>query len=129
MNKRYLLDTNAAIARIANNAQIEQILNDANEIFIASISLGELYYGAEKSSQVAHNLRQVEMFAAGRVVLVCDAQTARYYGRIHHQLRAKGRPIPQNDMWIAAIAMQHDLTLLTRDAHFNEVDGLVVLGW
>jgi tRNA(fMet)-specific endonuclease VapC len=54
---------------------------------------------------------------------------ARFYGRVSHQLRVKGRPIPQNDIWIAALAIQHNLTVLTRDSHFAEVDGLATQSW
>jgi tRNA(fMet)-specific endonuclease VapC len=54
---------------------------------------------------------------------------ARQYGVIKNALRAKGRPIPENDIWIAAIAMQYHLTLVARDGHFQEVDGLVVGQW
>jgi tRNA(fMet)-specific endonuclease VapC len=56
----------------------------------------------------------------------CDAATAREYGRIKEILRAKGKPIPENDIWIAAMAVQHGLTLATRDQHFGEVPNLVV---
>ena len=51
------------------------------------------------------------------------------YAKIRYQLRVKGKPMPENDVWIAAAAMEHDLPLLTRDAHFRNVNGLEVLGW
>ena len=62
-------------------------------------------------------------------MLPCDTATAQQYGDIKNQLRAKGRPIPENDIWIAAIAMQYQLTLVARDGHFHEVDGLQVETW
>jgi tRNA(fMet)-specific endonuclease VapC len=58
-----------------------------------------------------------------------DKDTARFYGTVVMQLRRKGRPIPQNDMWIAATALQHNLTLLTKDTHFDEVNGLAREAW
>jgi len=61
--------------------------------------------------------------------LVCDARTAQAYGQIKNSLRAKGRPIPENDIWIAALGKQHSLTLITRDAHMGEVEGLAIEGW
>jgi len=64
-----------------------------------------------------------------RAVRCCQATTAQQYGDIKNQLRAKGRPIPENDIWIAAIAMQYQLTLVARDGHFHEVDGLQVEAW
>lgn len=63
------------------------------------------------------------------IVLGCDAETARRYGEVKNGLRQKGRPIPENDIWIAAIALQYDLTLVARDVHFGEVDGLKVEAW
>jgi tRNA(fMet)-specific endonuclease VapC len=62
-------------------------------------------------------------------VLVCDVETARHYGRVRNELRRKGRPIPENDIWIAATARQHDLILVTRDPHFDEVEGLPIEAW
>ena len=62
-----------------------------------------------------------------REVLPCDLETARHYGVIENALRAKGRPIPANDVWSAALAQHHELIVVTRDAHFGEVDSLPVL--
>jgi tRNA(fMet)-specific endonuclease VapC len=99
------------------------------EIFVSSTVLGELYYGARKSAHVAANLARIEQFAASVQVLNCDAATAQLYGNIRDGLRSKGRPIPENDIWIAAVALQHGLPLATRDEHFKEVDGLRVENW
>ena len=62
-------------------------------------------------------------------MLVADQKTAREYGQIRLGLQVKGRPIPANDIWIAATALQHGLTLITRDAHFTEVDSLTIQAW
>jgi tRNA(fMet)-specific endonuclease VapC len=91
--------------------------------------LGELYFGAEKSGRVEANIKRIDEFVSDQFVLNCDRETARWYGRIEFRLRDKGRPIRQNDTWIAAIAMQYSLTVLTRDAHFDEVDGLALASW
>jgi tRNA(fMet)-specific endonuclease VapC len=69
-------------------------------------------------------LVQVERFAAGRAVVSCDLDVAREYGRLKQRLKEKGRPIPENDIWIAAAAKHHGMVLVTRDGHFNEVDDL-----
>jgi tRNA(fMet)-specific endonuclease VapC len=66
----------------------------------------------------------VEELAEETTVLSCDAGTAAQYGEIKNQLRAKGRPLPENDIWIAAIAIQHGLTLVSRDRHFEEIEAL-----
>jgi tRNA(fMet)-specific endonuclease VapC len=87
------------------------------------------FYGAEKSERVEANLAEIAKFAAGRTILVCDAETARWYGRIKRQLQLKGRPIPQNDIWIAAVARQHNLTLVTRDEHFEQIEALPLKTW
>jgi tRNA(fMet)-specific endonuclease VapC len=58
-----------------------------------------------------------------------DRATAVIYGRIQSDLRRRGRPIPTNDVWIAALAIQHGYTLVTRDNHFQEVDGLNAISW
>ena len=129
MSGRILLDTNIVIALFAKEAVVEQRLAEAEEVFVSSIVLGELYYGAQKSARVETNSARVNTFAAGSAVLVCDTAAAQYYGAIKNQLRAKGNPIPENDIWIAATAMQHQLTLVTRDEHFRAVDGLIVEQW
>lgn len=129
MNSVSLLDTNAAIALLNNNANILPIISVLAEVMVPIIVLGELYYGAEKSSRVEANLQRVNEFAERYSVLYCDVETAREYGLVQRELRAKGRPIQPNDMWIAALARQHRLTLLTRDSDFANVDGLTVQGW
>lgn len=123
-----LLDTNALIALSAEDAAIQQHLSGM-DLFIPSIALGELYFGAYKSSQTERNVAKLRVFVTNKVVLVCDTETAQQYGQIKQLLRAKGRPIPENGIWIAAIALQHNLTLLTRDQHFAEVSSLQLGSW
>lgn len=129
MNNAYLLDTNAAIARTNDDKNLIAVLSTASEVLVSSTVLGELYFGAYKSARVEENLRRVEEFIQGHSVLNCEAETARIYGRIRQQLRAKGRPIPENDIWIAAVALQHNLTLLTRDEHFKQIETLPQASW
>jgi tRNA(fMet)-specific endonuclease VapC len=129
MNGRFLLDTNIVIAIFAKDAAVQAGLANATEIFIPSIVLGELYYGAYKSSRVTENIARINEFAANNGILTCDTRTAQEYGEIKNRLRVKGRPTPENDIWIAAIAKQYGLTLVTRDAHFGEVDGLMLEAW
>lgn len=129
MNGKLLLDTNIVIAIFAKEAVVQASLTNATEVFIASIVLGELYYGAYKSSRVTENVAKINEFAANNSILVCDTKTAKEYGQIKNNLRAKGRPIPENDIWIAALAKQYGLTLVTRDGHFGEVDGLAIEAW
>ena len=104
-------------------------LAQATEVFVPSIVLGELFYGARKSGQAHANIARIEEFAGDTVVLGCDALTGWEYGLIKNDLRIRGRPIPENDIWIAAIAMQHGLTVVSRDGHFDEVNNLSVTPW
>ena len=129
MNGRYLLDTNIIIALFADETAIKIRLAEIEEIFVPSIVLGELYYGARKSSRARQNIIRIDRFAERNVILGCDPDTARHYGRIKNDLRRKGRPIPENDIWIAAIALQYDLIVATRDNHFGEVDDLQIEMW
>ena len=129
MSGRYVLDTNIVIAVFAQDAAVLNQLTEAEEVFVPSVVLGELYYGARKSAHAESNLRRIDEFAASSAVLLCDAETARQYGQIKDALRAKGRPVPENDIWVAAMAKQHGLTLISRDSHFGEVDDLDVESW
>jgi tRNA(fMet)-specific endonuclease VapC len=129
VNSRFLLDTNIVIALIARDSSVERGLASAEKVYVPSLVLGELYFGARASAQKDRNLARIDEFAAANAVLVPDVATAREYGVLKVALRAKDRPIPENDMWIAAIAQQHSLTLITRDAHFQEVECLAVGSW
>ncbi len=129
MSGRCLLDTNIIIALFADEVIVKEHLAQADEVFASSIALGELCFGARKSGRVKENLARINEYAADNVVLGCDSDTAYRYGEIKNILHRKGHPIPENDIWIAAVALQHDLTLITRDTHFNEIDGLKVTIW
>lgn len=129
MAGKYLLDTSILIALFADDAAVKECLAHADEVFIPSIAIGELYYGAWKSTRVQANLARVDELVAANMVLGCNAQTGRHYGEAKNALRVKGHPIPENDLWIAAIALEHSLTLVTRDAHFNEIAHLDVERW
>lgn len=129
MSGRFLLDTNIIIALFADEVDVKQNLATAEEVFLSSISLGELYYGARKSAKGGENLARIDEVAAESVVLACDTETARQYGDVKYRLRLKGHPLPENDIWIAALALQHNLTLATRDAHFREIEDLKTTTW
>ncbi|RMD59924.1 type II toxin-antitoxin system VapC family toxin [Candidatus Parcubacteria bacterium] len=129
MSGKYLLDTSVIIALFADDAAVKDNLEKADEVFIPCIAIGELYYGARKSARIRENVARIDEFAADNVVLECNSGTARRYGEIKNTLREKGRPIPENDIWIAAMAWQHDLMVATRDTHFNEITNLKVAIW
>lgn len=129
MSGRYLLDTNVIIALLTGEAAIREHLATVDEVFLPSVAIGELYYGARKSGRPNENLERIDELVLTNVVLVCDNETARRYGEIKNTLRLKGRPLPENDIWIAALARQHDLTLVTRDMHFEQIDDLNMTMW
>lgn len=129
MDGRYLLDTNIVIGLLNGDAGVLLHLGDASEVFIPAVAIGEMFFGAAKSGRAAENIDRVQAFAAGRAIISSDLNVAREYGRVKWLLKAKGRPIPENDIWIAAAALYHGLTLVTRDTHFQQVEGLSIADW
>lgn len=129
MSGSVLLDTNIIIGILAKDEVILARLVETEAVFLPSIALGELYFGAFKSAHSDDNAERIDRLAASTAILYCDGTTALHYGRIKTGLRAKGRPIPENDIWIAAIAQQHGLTVVSRDLHFREIKHLPVEEW
>jgi len=126
---RFLLDTNIIIGLLKRETSILAAVATAAELFIPVIAWGELYFGAARSSRPDANRAVLDQFTEGRIVLMCDLGAAREYGRLKNELKAQGTPLPENDMWIAAIALRYGLTVASRDRHFQEIAGLVVVGW
>jgi tRNA(fMet)-specific endonuclease VapC len=126
VNGKALVDTNVVIAVFAGDPAVIDHLKEKESVFLCVPVLGELRYGAQASARVESNLTRLDQFARALIVLPCDPDTAAAYAKVKVGLRRKGRPIPENDVWIAAIARQHQLTLLTRDGHFEEIDELEV---
>lgn len=129
MAGRYLLDTNVLIAFLQGESGVAESVNAADEIYMSCIAVGELRYGARKSGRMAENLARVEALVSDVVVLGCDVETARQYGDIKSRLHTRGRPIPDNDVWIAATSVQHELVLVTRDARFRDIPELELATW
>ncbi len=129
MPGRFLVDTNILVAALNDEKMVQIHLDEADQVWLCAPVLAELFFGARKSGRGESNLRRVENLAIKYSVLNCDAETARTFGLIKNQLRMSGKPIPENDVWIAAIALQGDLTLVTRDAHFGAVADLKTESW
>ena len=129
MSGKYLLDTSIAIDLLRGASAIRERFAGASGVCIASAVLGELLFGAQRSSKPLQNVAEIEEFLADCSVVVCDENTARVYARVKAGLASKGKPIPENDIWIAASAIQHDLILAARDAHFRWIDGLAIEQW
>ena len=129
MSGKYLLDTNTVIRLFKDDSAVVNEMAAADLVCLSCIVIGELLYGARNSARVGQNLAQVHELVDLRPVLNCDLETAEMFGQIKSALRAKGRPIPENDIWIAAHASQYQLTLVTDDHHFQQVDGIALESW
>ncbi len=119
------LDTNVAIALLRGQTHL---LENAGGLLTACVLpvvvAGELLFGAQNSGRPAQNLISYRQFIHDLRPLLLDGLAAEYYAEIRLALKQKGRPIPENDMWIAAICRANDVPLLTFDKHFAEVPGL-----
>ena len=126
----YLLDTNIVIGLFANDFSIvEKIKSTEVPISISIIVIGELLYGAEQSTKKHSNRERLEQFFQISNIFNCDLETSRQYAIIKSFLKSNGTPIPENDIWIAALARQHKSTLVTRDKHFNNINELLIENW
>lgn len=86
-------------------------------------------FGAYKSLKVRKNLARIDEFTINNTVIACNTDTAKRYGEIKNRLKEKSQPIPENDIWVAAIAQQYALTLITKDTHFELVENLKIELW
>jgi len=123
---KILLDTNAWSRFARGDKVVLDLLGDAEVVFVSVIMLGELYAGFRGGQRERANRDALRLFVERPTVklLFATDETAEVFGAIRHSLRAKGKPIPMNDVWIAAHALESGATLVTDDAHFEHVDGL-----
>lgn len=124
---RMMFDTNVVIGMLRQDHSVQELFSQVDEILLSNVVLGELYFGARKSARVEENLNRINRLAGDFTITISDTITSQVIGEIKSQLQAKGRMIPENDIWIAASAIQHGLALATRDKHFNEVEGLTLV--
>lgn len=122
-----LLDTNAYVAFKQGRPEAVEIIQYTPHIILCSVVLGELLAGFAAGSREIQNRGELQQFLASERVLIfpIDTVTADYYATVYRTLRAKGRPVPTNDMWIAAIALQYGCAVFTYDNHFKHFDGLL----
>lgn len=125
---RILLDTSAYSAFFRGHPSALALLRRADTIALTPVVLGELLAGFRRGRRPARNRAQLEeLLDSPRVEVVpVDEETADFYAEVHSALRAAGTPIPTNDVWIAASAMQHGLRLVTGDRHFERVAQVAV---
>jgi tRNA(fMet)-specific endonuclease VapC len=124
---RIFLDTSAYSAFKRGHPLIRHRIREATQIQLSSVVLGELRAGFLKGTRLAENLSELAQFLASPRVTVAavDEETAERYAVIFDSLRRLGRPIPTNDIWIAASAMQLGSVLVTTDPHFRNVVQIV----
>ncbi len=111
MNGDYILDSNIVIEIFRNDVETIEKVSQLRTIYIPVIVLGELYYGANKSSQTPKRTVEIEQLKRRVSLLNVTEKTAENYGKIKDKLRQKGKPIPENDIWIAAIAKETGLPI------------------
>ena len=123
---RILLDTNAYSSLMRGDDQTAVIVRGATEILMSVVVIGELLYGFRHGSRYQRNAMDLRGFLASPYVSVLPVGqvTADFYSRIAAALRANGTPIPTNDVWIAAHAMETGAQLVSADRHFDVVDGI-----
>jgi tRNA(fMet)-specific endonuclease VapC len=124
-----ILDTNGLSALADGDIALGRLLSEAAKVAVPVIALGEYRYGIRQSRERARYEHWLAEYIPTYLVLGVDETTAERYAEIREELRRKGRPIPANDLWIAALARQHALPLLSRDQHFDSVAGLKRVGW
>ena len=124
---RLLLDSNAFSLLAYGHRHVAELVRGADEVLLSVIVIGELLAGFRRGSRFEQNLADLDAFLDNSFVSVVPvgSVTADRYARISASLRAKGRPIPTNDIWIAAHAMETGVDLVSADRHFEHVDGLV----
>lgn len=124
---RFILDTNAYVALMQGHPGVAGRVRRAERIYVSAIVAGELIFGFRNGSRCEENMRDLEDFLDNRYVefLPVSLTTSDRFGRIAALLRRKGKPMPTNDIWIAAHAMESGAELLSFDRHFEHIDGLV----
>lgn len=123
---RTLIDTNIYSYAMRGDEAVIEKLRLVDQIGFSSISVGELYSGFRAGNREEKNRKELAQFLDSPRVIVysVDVETADFYASILSELKKAGTPIPTNDIWIAAIALQNGYKLFTRDDHFRKINNL-----
>ena len=126
---RVLLDSNAYSRLMRGDDQTAAVVRDATEVLMSAVVIGELLYGFRHGSRFDRNATDLRSFLNNPYVsfVPVGPVTADRYSRVAAGLRARGNPIPTNDVWIAAHAMETGADLVSADRHFEAVDGIAWL--
>lgn len=126
---RCILDTNIIISWLKGSIKIATRIDEADIIYLPVIVLGELYYGANYSTNAAKHKNDIRRIIPFFNIVSLDENSPVIYGQIKSDLRKKGTPIPENDLWIATICIQNNLQLVTNDHHFHHIENLKTIKW
>jgi len=129
VNGRLAVDTNAVIAYRAGSSEVCDLIEAADELLLPVTVLGELLYGAANSARPRENEEAVHKFLAQSVLIPIDGGIAARYATVRLELKKVGRPIPENDIWVAASCLEFGVTLLSHDIHFTYIPDLQVISW
>ncbi len=124
-----LLDTNALSALAARDEELLKALEGAPRVCVSIISGGEYLYGLTQSRHQNELAEWLEAFLSRAELLPISRETLPYYAEVRRQLKEDGTPIPANDCWIAAMAKEHRLPVVSRDKHFDLVKGVRRISW
>ncbi len=124
-----ILDTNAVSDLFSGDERLALVLGNTRRHHLPSVVVGEYRYGLLGSSKQQVLVEMLEVLLGASILLPVDGSTAKHYALVRDQLKRNGTPIPENDVWIAALARQHDQPVVTRDVHFDAVEGLRRLSW
>jgi len=119
LKKRIALDTNVAVAFLNGDEAVKNALTEYEEICLPVTVCGELLFGAQNSKRKQENIENFKAFIDACTVLEAGKKAADLYAKLRKALKDKGKPIPENDIWIAALCQEHKVTLATRDKHFS----------
>lgn len=124
---RVALDTNRYDDLITGDERVAEVVEAADSVFLPFVVVGELRAGFAAGTRQAENDRLLRRFLMkdGVEILFASEQTCHHYASIYVQLRKQGTPIPTNDMWIAALVVEHDLALCSGDVHFDRLAQIV----
>ena len=128
-NKSYILDANVVIDLLKGKENVAFEIDKSKAVYIPVFALGELYLGAESSNRIQYHLDQINAFLTIANVLNTSDNTALIYGEMKSDLKRKGTPIPENDIWIAALAKEHEMPIVTRDKHFKNLPDIKLVEW
>lgn len=127
MNGKISLDTNIVIRLFKNDKAVTNLLSRNSEIYLPVPVTAELLFAARNSDRPKENLKTYNEFIDTCLVLNITRKTSDPYSTIRLHLKQKGHPIPENDLWIAAVCIENSLPIVTADVHFDDVDGLEVV--